>query len=532
MTQILKRLEVIKASIALEDEEVIELQVMKLKQLSIDEDIQEIIKKLESSEHAEALDMIDAYLSKYSGVALYEDKELSSLKLELKSLESKLQNLIEEKTEYLSDIEEFNKEYSIHLGEIIRTILSLKKEILYKQTIKQQKLKTKYQEDLQTFEETQETIDELTNTIEELKVALESIDEEHESYDEIASACAQLQEELRKLKEELSAQEAELEKTKETLEDDATQEEFEEAKAHYDEFSGAYELIKEVQKDTIKLSEQDKAELKKFYRKAARLCHPDIMLGELKEKAHELMQQLNVAYSKNDLAEVKKILHALENGSGFEASSQSMNDKELIKEKIKEYKENIANLEAEVEEIKIDDTFETIAELEDWDGYFEELRNKLLEEQKQLEKQARGVLAERGEEIEPTQTEKDWIQILWDWADENDISSGKISKKQENLLVTTILDFTGLKLNYVPKEIVHLKNLTTLVLWDCALKYLPKEIVQLKSLKKLNIRTNPELCITKEQEKWINSLIDSNCTVYKDSTTLIDDGNFDTLAFG
>lgn len=257
---------------------------------------------------------------------------------------------------------------------------------------------------MQTFEETQETIDELTNTIEELKAALESIDKEHESYEEIASAYAQLQEELRKLKEELLVQEAELEKTKETLEDDATQEEFEEAKMHYDEFEGTYEHIKKAQKENIKLSEDEKAELKKLYRKAARLCHPDIMPDELKEKAHELMQQLNAAYSKNDLAEVKKILYALENGSGFEASSQSINDKELIKEKIKEYKENIANLEKEIEEIKVDDTFETILELEDWDEYFEELKNQLLEEQKKLEEQANEVLEEREEKIELKQT--------------------------------------------------------------------------------------------------------------------------------
>ena len=88
---------------------------------------------------------------------IQKDIELENLKKELKSLESKLQELVEQKTEYLNDIEEFNREYNLHLGEIIKDILNLKKEILYKRTIKQQTQKVKYQEDIQTFQNTKET---------------------------------------------------------------------------------------------------------------------------------------------------------------------------------------------------------------------------------------------------------------------------------------------------------------------------------------------------------------------------------------
>lgn len=97
---------------------------------------------------------------------------------ELKSLELTLQNLVMQKTEYLNDIEEFNKEYNLHLGEIIKEILNLKKEILYKQAINQQKQKEKYKEDIQTFEETKATIEELKSTISELNEALETIDKD------------------------------------------------------------------------------------------------------------------------------------------------------------------------------------------------------------------------------------------------------------------------------------------------------------------------------------------------------------------
>ena len=127
MTQILKRLEITKSSIAIEDEEVIELQVMKLQKLNIDDDVKAILTNLEAMNYAKAMKDIEAYILRYSGVVEYVDSEVQGLKLELKSLESKIQKLVEQKTEYLNDIEEFNREYNLHLGELIKEILSLKK---------------------------------------------------------------------------------------------------------------------------------------------------------------------------------------------------------------------------------------------------------------------------------------------------------------------------------------------------------------------------------------------------------------------
>ncbi|MCK9338323.1 MAG: hypothetical protein M0P43_10865 [Arcobacteraceae bacterium] len=371
MTQILKRLEIIKSSIAIEDEEIIELQIIKLNKLEINDDVKNILHRLQNSEYSLALKIIEVYLSKYSGLILYEDKEIAGFKLELKSLESTLQTLIEQKTECLNDIEEFNREYSLRLGSIIREVLNLRKKILYKKTIEQQNQKKKYQEDLQTFEETQQTID------------------------EIKKAHQELQEELSKLEAELETQKEELEKTKEFIEDETIEEEYEEAQAHYDEYEHGYKQIKESLKDVVELSDDDKAELKKLYKKAARLCHPDIVPDELKEKANEMMQLLNEAYAKKDLPKVKEILYSLENGTVFERSSDAIEDKELLKAKIEEYKQNIKNVESELEEIKQDGTYQTIAKLDDWDEYFEELKSELEKEKEQLEEEDREVLNEK-----------------------------------------------------------------------------------------------------------------------------------------
>ena len=262
---------------------------------------------------------------------IQKDIELEKLKKDLKTLELKFQELVEQKTEYLNDIEEFNREYNLHLGELIKDILNLKKEILYKQTIKQQKEKEKYQEDIQTFQDTKETIDELKSTISELEDALDSIDEDDENYKELSEAYKELKEELEKLEDELELQEEELEKTKEFIEDETIEQEYEEVNSHYQEFESEYENIKEAFENLITLNDEEKKELKSLYKQAARLCHPDIVPDELKEKAHDLMQKLNEAYSQKDISKVKEILYSLQNGTSFEVSSETIEDKELLK---------------------------------------------------------------------------------------------------------------------------------------------------------------------------------------------------------
>ena len=511
MTQIIKRLEIIKNSILIEDIEIIELQIIKLNSLNIDDNIKSIIEKLENSEYSLALSLIENYISKYSGLIVYEDKELVSLKFALKQLEIKLQELIEQKTEYINNIEEFNKEYNLRLGELIKTILSLRKEILYKKTIQQKKEKLKYQEDIKTYDETKEIIEELKDTIEDLEYTLNHIDEDFEKYDEIKQAYDELRAELKRVEEELKEQEERLEKIKEFIEDESIKDEFEEAKSFYENFEDEFEDIKEKQKDIIELNEEDKKELKNLFRKAAKLCHPDIVADEHREKAHQIMQELNEAYSKQDLNKVRTILNSLESGFGFETTSDSIDDKELLKIKIIEFEESIRELKTEIEAIKEDDTYQVVSEIENWDEYFEELKSELEKEKIKLENEINEVLEEDIEE---------WIQKLWNWADEKKISNDLLSRKKENLLAKTTIDFTGLKLKEIPKELFYLENITTLILWDNDIRYLPEEIVNFTNLKKLNLRGNPKLAISVKQKEWLDGL-KGKCEILKDDIRMI-----------
>ena len=400
------RLKLLSLALQHKDSDIVEVIISKvLEQNDLDKQVVDIISNIEFNmilnlfEHS--INEINDYLNKKpTTIVKYEDKELKELKQQLKKLEIKFQELIEEKTEYLNDIEEFNTQYSLHVGDLIKTILNLKKEILYKKTIKNQKLKKQYKANKDICDEIKQTIVELKNTVTELEEILETLDKDDENYEEISNAYNEIKEELEKLENELILQEEKLEKTEEELiENEIFEEEYEEAKATYEQFDDEYEHIKDTQKDVIKLDEEQLKELKILYKKAAKLCHPDIVADELKEKAHEIMQSLNDAYSKKNIEQVKKILLSLENGTTFKTVSSDIEDKELLLNKIKEFEQNISDLKDEIKTLKDDDTFTTILQLDNWDEYFEELKNELTEQKDNLEKEAMEVLEDENKDI-------------------------------------------------------------------------------------------------------------------------------------
>lgn len=514
MLQIIKQLEIIKSSILIEDVEIIELQIMKLNSQRFDEDVKNIISKLENSEYFLAFNLIENYISKHTGLDLYQDKELISLKFELKHLEIKFQDLMEEKTEYLNEIEDFNKEYNLHLAELIKSILNLRKELIYNRFINKEKQKSKYKKDIKTYNETKKSIDEVMNSIDDLEYVLRAIDKDFVNYDEIKKAYDELQKEINHLKNEFEKQSENIEYKKAFVEDDDIEKEYEDSKTTFDEFENEYEKIIEKQKDVIELNESDKKELKQLFRKAAKLCHPDIVSEGNKEQAHKIMQELNEGYNKHDLTKIKSILNSLENGYGFEIASDSIDDKEILRSKITEFEQNIEDLKSEIEAIKQDDTYKTISKLENWDEYFEELKTSLENEKNRLEKEIDSS-SFFDDEID------EWIKELWKWADKNNISNDLLSRKKDNLLAKITIDFTNIGLKNIPKELFQLKNVTTLILWDNDIIYLPEEIVNFVNLKKLNLRGNPRLTISKIQKEWLDKLISKGCIVYKDNIRMM-----------
>ena len=105
-------------------------------------------------------------------------------------------------------------------------------------------------------------------------------------------------------------------------------------------------------------------------------------------------RSLNDAYSRRDINKVKQILLNLENGLVFEVLSDKIDNKEILKSKIEEFRQSIINIQEEIENIKVDDTFKTISNLENWDEYFEKLKNELQAEEIRLENESKVILEE------------------------------------------------------------------------------------------------------------------------------------------
>ena len=183
-------------------------------------------------------------------------------------------------------------------------------------------------------------------------------------------------------KEAEEAQRKKVEEAKEALENDEDFKEYEEIKQEHEESSCGHKKALEQKRFT--LNDEEKKELKLLFRKAARLCHPDIVTQDLEDQAHEITAQLNEAYAQNDLSRVKKILDMLENGVYFDAASDKLQDAEKLKYKIDHLTEVLADISDDLEVIKEDETYKTIEEIEDWDAYFAEVREALESEYEAL----------------------------------------------------------------------------------------------------------------------------------------------------
>ncbi len=395
MQKILKRLELIKTAITLEDEEIIELQVMKLNSMEYDVGIKSILNKIEDKDYGNVVLEIESYLQKYSGMVVHEDKELQGLRLELKALEKKLQELSSIKNEYLNDINDFHVQYKLRLGDVIQKILNIKEELL--QEIVQEK-KDAFEELKDEYKTLKEEYKEQKSQKDTKEQELEEMDEFDDGYDELYEELQELKDELNEKEQELNKKRKETKQAKEEYEEDEVTQEYEEVKQDSEEFSREYEEVK--QEERFELNDDEKQELKKLFRKASRICHPDIVSDELKEQAHGIMQQLNEAYKKRDLKAVKEMLISLESGKSFDVASDTIDDKDLLRSKIVEIREMIYQIKTEIETIEEDEAVQILNEYDDIKEYLSALEEELESEYERLKNRDTEILTHKEEEFE------------------------------------------------------------------------------------------------------------------------------------
>lgn len=291
LNKIIKRLEILKNYILLEDIDELSKETLKLTEYNFNTDLLEIIKDVEKKKFASAINKIQKFISKNQQLSIWTDPEIAALKLEIKNLENQLNSYDNEKIELEKLLLEFQRRHTIELSEIILDILRLRK-------LKFKTNKTKYEE----------------------------------------------------------------------AENDERQ----------------YREQVNNKKEIFKLSNEQKAELKKRFRRATVLCHPDKVSEEFNEGARKIFIELKQAYDVNDLKKVTEILNELENENYFKPKSETVLEKDLLKAAIAKLRAQIKILEEEIISIKKNETFKTIISIDDWDEYFNRTKGRLQRELEEL----------------------------------------------------------------------------------------------------------------------------------------------------
>lgn len=155
IAQIIKRLEILKNYVILEDLDDITRENQKLKQFESEQNIANIYGAIKSLQFSQAISLIDDFIKKYHSVAIYQDADIMALKLEIRLLEHELNHYDSEKTELEKLLADFNYQHNQELGKLIGEILLFKKQIA-----KQNNDQTAYQEACQDEKIFNEQLDE------------------------------------------------------------------------------------------------------------------------------------------------------------------------------------------------------------------------------------------------------------------------------------------------------------------------------------------------------------------------------------
>jgi hypothetical protein len=297
ISKLIKRLELIRNLIALEEVSDISSHAIRLNDFTSTNEIKNIVDLLEKKAFSKVIPLIEEFILKHNQLAIYIDPELEALKLETKILEKEVNERSGEKADLEKLIHEFGVRHNRELGGLILRILK-----------------------------------------------------------------------HRKRNAEGTPQQEETEKD-------------------YENFNSEYQSSKDEK--IFELTIEEQKELKQKYRMASKLCHPDVVSPDQKEQADKLFVELNEAYEKNDLQKVREILSNLERGDFFSNKSDIISEKNLLKVEIEKLRTRIHTLKNEISTILNSETYITIIKIDDWSAYFNDLRNKLSIQLKELESEVK-----------------------------------------------------------------------------------------------------------------------------------------------
>jgi len=293
-SKVIKRLEIIKNYLSLEDKDEIHAEIRKLLPFENYYNLKEIITLINNEKYASALDKIIFFLNQFQQVAIWLDPEIGALKMEIKKQQSKLEYFEVEKLEVEKQLFDFHFQITKELGSIILEILKLKK--------------------------------------------------------------------LRKAKNLNSV----------------LVDECKEVEDEYDTYKSKLEADK--LKIIFELNEDEKLELKRVFRKASLMCHPDKVAAENVELAKKIFIDLKEAYETNNLSRLKQIHQTLIEGNLTFTNFDFYNEKQKLVEVLAQLKQKIIERGNEIHQLKLSEAYNTLKSVKNWDVYFKNKKIVLQDE--------------------------------------------------------------------------------------------------------------------------------------------------------
>lgn len=167
-------------------------------------------------------------------------------------------------------------------------------------------------------------------------------------------------------------------------EDSKAEQEAEQAEQYWQDYQQEYEE-QQTQHAPSSLSGEDEQELKKLYRKACSLCHPDRFDNDQKEAAHQMFVILQEIYKTNDLPALRELHTTLKNGGLPKAPrSITLSRSDALRAAIAELQHRISETLRQLQRLHYSegaDLLRLAGNTEaDWLGFFEKQKQLLQEE--------------------------------------------------------------------------------------------------------------------------------------------------------
>jgi len=167
--------------------------------------------------------------------------------------------------------------------------------------------------------------------------------------------------------------------------DDPKYREAEKDEKHYRE-----KVASDKNQQKPELADNEKQELKKKFRMATLLCHPDKVNEKNKVAAQEIFIRLKNAYEMNNLKQVEEILNNLGKGNFFQSNSETVLEKEQLMDEIDKLRRRIETIKKEIRSIKNSSAYKSLIVIDDWDEYFRKRKAILEAELEEIKKQIKG----------------------------------------------------------------------------------------------------------------------------------------------